>query len=122
MEAARKIVDKLIVEGKVPKADLFQEVDSVTYDEREVDPETGEPSHNDITAIENEAKHVELHGRITIYRQGATSLETAIRSYAHELGHFNRGWVEPVVKRYEDAVVNVYKGGTYNGPRPSYLP
>lgn len=58
-------------------------------------------------------------GRITIYPRGARSFDELFITYGHEVGHFFLNtWSEKELDDYGRGLLNVYKGGTYNGPKP----
>lgn len=59
-------------------------------------------------------------GKILIFAPGATSLDQAIKTYAHELWHFHptQSKDEALADRYGKAILKVVNGGVYNGPTP----
>jgi hypothetical protein len=58
-------------------------------------------------------------GDITIYPEGARSFDEMFVVFGHEMAHFfDNTWSEDERTAYGRGLLNVYKGGTYNGPMP----
>lgn len=112
---ARKIVDGLINDDKVPPpTKTGYVVDDVVYDPSAVRGESGRVlagKHTPVPGAINSAT-------ITIYPRGSATLREAIVTYGHELGHFNPAWTERIAESYGQNIYNVYGGGEYGGPRP----
>ncbi len=111
----QKIVDALLTEGKAPEPVKGYRVDSLTYDPHTYKDDTGTLyGQNTPTSV------AYPYGDITIYSPGARTLEDAIVTYGHEIGHFNPSWTafERLLDNYGQELLRVHQGFDYNGPTP----
>ena len=102
---ATKIVDKLLDDGAIEKpADYV--IEAVDYIPEQAYDEDGIP----MAGINILDKNSPINtGRIEIYPHGAITLDEAIVTYAHEIGHFNLGWSEAQAEVFGKTVLDVYK-------------
>ncbi|WP_299003629.1 hypothetical protein [uncultured Shewanella sp.] len=106
---AVEIVDELIESGKVkPPTDKLYEVLSVDYVEELF--HEGEAAHGMHIPVPTRGWGP-LKAKIEISALGAATLEEAIVTYGHELGHFDDSRSEYGADDYGKRILEMYKGG-----------